>query len=200
MSVTDNCCENDVKTLENTARSRLQKAALDLFADRGYDHTTAAQIAAHAGVTERTFFRHFQDKREVLFDGEAVLRAALTTAIADAPNGLPPLDLVFLAFRSVVPLLEANRPFAEPRQAVIVATPALAERELTKHAVLADALAEALVLRGVDDLAAMLAARTGMMAFAHAAVTWLADPTLDLNTRLDRTQASLTTLLRHNAD
>ncbi|MDE3177201.1 MAG: helix-turn-helix transcriptional regulator, partial [Pseudomonadota bacterium] len=67
------------------SRRRLQKAAFDLFEERGYDQTTAAEIAARAGVTERTFFRHFPDKKEVLFAGEAAFRATLTAAVAAAP-------------------------------------------------------------------------------------------------------------------
>ena len=96
---------------EDDLRGRLQRTALELFRERGYDRTTAAEIAARTGVTERTFFRYFPDKREVLFHGEAVLRTALITSIADAPDGLSPLDMLFRAFRSVLSLLEANRPF-----------------------------------------------------------------------------------------
>jgi AcrR family transcriptional regulator len=182
------------KTAEGV-RARLQRAAIDLFRERGYDRTTAADIAARAGVTERTFFRYFPDKREVLFGGEAVLSAALTAAIADAPPELGPLEALFRAFRSVVPLLEANRPFSEPRQAVIAGTPALAERELAKLATLSDALAAALNRRGVDNLRAVLAARTGMAAFAHATICWLDDPAPALEARLDLAHRALKTLL-----
>ena len=166
-------------------RVRLQRTALELFRGRGYDQTTAAEIAARAGVTERTFFRHYADKREVLFDGEAVLRAALTASIADAPDGLGPLDTLFRAFRSVQPVLEANRPFSKPRHEIIANTPALQERELAKMAALAAALAADLKARGVADLRAELAARTGMAAFVHATVAWLDDPGLGLGERLD---------------
>ena len=106
-------------------RDRLQRAALELFRERGYDRTTAAEIAARVGVTERTFFRYFPDKRETLFGGEAVLGPVLTEAVAGAPAGLGPLDLLFHAFRSVAPLLEANRAYSAPRQAVVSSTPAL---------------------------------------------------------------------------
>lgn len=126
-------------------------------------------------MTERTFFRHFPDKREVLFDGEATLRAALTASIADAPDGLGPLDVLFRAFRSVQPALEDNRPFSKPRHEVISSTPALHEREMAKMGALADALAAALQARGVADLRAVLAARTGMAAFVQATVSWLDD-------------------------
>lgn len=176
-------------------RARLTQAALELFQERGYDRTTATEIAARAGVTERTFFRQFPDKREVLFDGGEVLRAALTGAIVEASEGLGPLDTLFRAFRSVVPLIEANRPFSKPRQEVITNTPALLEREMAKLAMLSDALADALKARGVGDLRAILAARTGMAAFAHATVAWLDDPTIDLGTRLDLAFKELRALL-----
>ena len=166
-------------------RVRLQRAALELFGERGYERTTANEIAARAGVTERTFFRHFPDKREVLFDGEAVLRVALTASVAAAPAVLGTLETLFRAFRAVQPLLEGNRPYAKPRHDVIAATPALAERELAKLASLADALATALRARGVSDLRAVLAARTGMAAFGHATVAWLDDPSQGLGERLD---------------
>ena len=139
---------------EDDVRTRLQGAALELFRERGYDRTTAATIAARAGVTERTFFRYFPDKREVLFDGEAMVRAALTTSIADAPAGLGPLDTLLRAFRSFAPMLESKWSYAKPRQDVISATPALHERELAKIAALADALSAALEARGVADLRA----------------------------------------------
>ncbi len=180
---------------EGDVRARLQQAALELFRERGYERTTAAEIAARAGVTERTFFRQFPDKREVLFDGEAILRAALTASIVDAPEDLGPLDTLFRAFRSVQPVLENNRPFSKPRHEVIAATPALHERELAKMAVLADALCAALRVRGVADLQAVLAARIGMAAFVHATISWLDDPEVGLGERLDLAHRELKALL-----
>ena len=177
------------------ARVRLQEAALALFRERGYDRTTAAEIATRAGVTERTFFRHFPDKREVLFDGEALLREILTASIQEAPGGLAPLETLFRAFRAVLPVLEGNRPFAEPRQAIIAVTPALYERELTKLAALADALAAALRVRGVAEGRAILAARAGIAAFAHATIAWIEDAGIDLGTRLDHAERDLKALL-----
>ena len=185
-----------MENLDGDLRSRLQQAALALFRERGYDKTTAAEIAARTGVTERTFFRHFPDKREVLFDGEAVLSAALLAAISDSPVDLAPLDTLFHAFRSVVGMLEKNRPFSKPRHDLISSTPALHEREMAKMHALADKLAGALKERGVPDLAAVLAARTGMGAFAYATVSWLDDPTLGLAERLDITYRELKSLIR----
>ena len=168
------------------ARRRLQQAAIELFCERGYDQTTAAEIAARAGVTERTFFRHFPDKREVLFDGQAILRELLTVAIAEAPVTLQPLEVLYRAFRSVERLLEDNRPFSVPRQQVIDRAPALQERELAKVAALAEALALALRQRGVDERLAALAAQTGMATFRYAVASWFADPAGGLGTHLDR--------------
>lgn len=176
-------------------RTRLRGAALELFAERGYDRTTAAAIAARAGVTERTFFRYFPDKREVLFDGEAMVTAALVAWVADAPAGLGPLDTLLRAFRSFEPMLESKWSYAKPRQDVIAATPALHERELTKIAGLGVALAAALKARGVADLRATLAAQTGMAAFAHAVFAWLADPTCGLGERIDLAFGELRALL-----
>lgn len=179
---------------DDDARARLQQSALELFGEYGFDRTTAAQIAGRAGVTERTFFRYFTDKREVLFDGEATLHSALTASIAAAPPELGPLKTLFRAFRAAVPMLEGNRPFAKPRYRIIAATPALNERELAKLAALSDALADALRARGVADLPATLAARTGMAAFAHATIAWLGDASIDLGERLNRAERAIQAL------
>jgi AcrR family transcriptional regulator len=167
-------------------RRRLQKAALELYRERGYDRTTTAEIAARAGVTERTFFRHFPDKREVLFDGEAGLHAALSTAIAEAPDTLGPMEVLLWTFRSIEKLLEDNRPFTEPAREVIARTPALQERELAKAASTTAAVAAALRRRGVEANLATLAAGTGMAVFGHAARAWFEEPSLSLGIHLER--------------
>ncbi|WP_109002394.1 TetR family transcriptional regulator [Streptomyces rishiriensis] len=176
------------------ARRRLQQAALELYQERGFDQTTTAEIAARAGVNERTFFRHFPDKREVLFDGEADLRAALMEAVAEAPDGLQPLETLLCAFRKAGRILEENRPFTEPRLAVIAVTPALRERDLAKAASLTEAVAEALQRRGVADRLAGLAAQTGWAAFHHAAQAWIDDPSQTLDAHLLRAFDDLRTL------
>ena len=176
-------------------RTRLREAALELFRERGYDRTTAAGIAARAGVTERTFFRYFPDKREVLFDGQAQVRAALTTAIAGVPAGLAPIDMLFRAFRAFAPMLEGNQAYSKPRQEIIATTPALHERELAKVDALADALADALTARGVAELSAILAARIGMTAFVQATLAWLNDPATGFGERLDLAGRELKLLL-----
>jgi AcrR family transcriptional regulator len=167
-------------------RLRLQEAALELYLERGYDRTTTADIAASAGVTERTFFRHFTDKREVFFDGEATLRELLTAAVAAAPAGGKPLPTLRAAFHEAVPLIERNLPVTERRAPLIAATPALQERALAKHAALVDALTDALRARGVTDQQAALCAQVAMDTYTIAIRRWRAEPTENLHTHLDR--------------
>ena len=157
-----------------------------MYRERGFDQTTTAEIAARAGVNERTYFRHFPDKREVLFDGEVDLRAALVQAIVEAPEELEPFEVLLRAFLGSAERLENNRPFSEPRWKIIAATPALRERELAKHARLADAVSEALHQRGVGAGVAGLAARTGWAAYQHAVQAWIGAPEQDLGTHLLR--------------
>ena len=162
------------------ARVRLREAALELYRDRGYDLTTTAQIAARAGVTERTYFRHFADKREVLFDGEAELRTILLDAVATAPDELAPLQVLLQALTATVPVLIANRTVAGQRAEVIAVTPALQERAYAKVAALTDLLARALVKREIAPPTARLAAQIAMAAFDRANRQWAEDPSTDL--------------------
>jgi AcrR family transcriptional regulator len=162
------------------ARARLRLAALELYRERGFDQTTTAQIAERAGVTERTYFRHFADKREVLFDGEVELRTILVDAIAAAPAGLAPLPVLVQAFKASVPLFVVNRPVAEQRAAIIAVTPALQERAYAKIAALTASMADALIERGTPPPTARLAAKVGMAAFERASLSWGGDPAKDL--------------------
>ncbi len=161
-------------------RKRLQFAALELYRDRGYEETTAAAIAAKAGVTERTFFRHFPDKREVLFDGDAAFSKALTSAVRHAPAALGPWDTLFLAFGSVKQMFIENRPFSEPRQRVIASSPALQERAMAKTRSVIAALSAALCERGATARQANLAAQMGMATLSYAVAAWFDDGSIDL--------------------
>lgn len=158
------------------ARRRLQRVALELFREQGFDRTTTAEIARHAGVTERTYFHHFRDKREVLFGGEEVLRGLLIAAVRDAPHGPAPLEVLLGAFLSVEDWMEDGRAYARPRYDVVAASPALRERETAKLASLAGSVADALVERGVGHRRATITARAAMAAFEVATVAWYADP------------------------
>src|SRR5690349_8615713 len=159
---------------EPNAAGRLREAALELFEHRGFEQTTVAEIAARAGLTERTFFRHFADKREVLFRGSEGLRDTLINAIDHSPAAASPLEAVTAALDAAGAVF--NREFARRRQAVILANPELQERELIKLAYLTEALTDALRRREIRDPAARLAAETGMALFRITFERWLTDP------------------------
>ena len=158
---------------EPDARGRLETAALELYLEKGFDETTVAEIAERAGLTERTFFRHFADKREVLFGGASRLQELLVTAVAEAPRTSSPLEAVAGALEASSAIFGERRPFVRQRQAVIAANPELQERELIKLATLASAMAEALRRRGVEEPAASLTAEAGIAVFRIAFERWV---------------------------
>lgn len=160
---------------EPDARGRLERAAMELYGERGYDRTTVAEIAARAGLTERTFFRHFADKREVLFWGAEALQRRIVDGIAAAPPQAAPLDVVVAALETTAPGFEERRAFARQRQALIAAHAELQEREVMKLTLLAAAVAEALRARGVVEPAASLAAEAGIAVFKVAFEGWVKD-------------------------
>ena len=157
------------------SRGRLEASALELYIERGFDDTTVAEIAGRAGLTERTFFRYFADKREVLFGGAGLLGEALSTAVASAAASLGPMDVVVEALASLAPLFEGRRDLVLRRQIVIDANPDLRERELVKLESLADTLTAALSARSVDAARARLAAQAGLAAFRLAFQRWVDD-------------------------
>jgi AcrR family transcriptional regulator len=161
---------------EPNARGRLEQAALELYVERGFEQTTVAEIARRAGLTERTFFRHFADKREVLFWGAGALQELMVSCVAGALDSLAPIDAVAAALAAAGALLQERREHAMRRQAVIDANTGLQERELIKLAALASALAGALRTRGVKDPAASLAAEAGIAVFKIAFERWISEP------------------------
>ncbi|WFR66982.1 TetR/AcrR family transcriptional regulator [Curtobacterium flaccumfaciens] len=157
-------------------RERLQATALQLFASQGYDETTVAEIAAAAEVTERTFFRHFADKREVLFAGQDDFLGMFTGPIEAAPVETPPFELVRLALDAGGAFFpDERRPWSRTRQGIIDAHPALGERELGKLATLKVRLGEVFRDRGVPEPAATMAAETAVTVFHLSFAQWIAD-------------------------
>jgi AcrR family transcriptional regulator len=154
---------------------RLQQAALELFATRGYEQTTAREIAESVGLTERTFFRHFTDKREALFHGQDLFVQAFLAGLDAAPPGATPVESIASAVQSAASFFaDERRAHSRKRQAVIDKNPALQERELHKFANLAATLADALRARGAGPLHATLAAQAGTSVFGVAFAQWIA--------------------------
>jgi len=157
------------------ARVRLQEAALALYGERGYEETTVAEIAERAGLTKRTFFRYFTDKREVLFWGADLLEQRMVAAIEAAPASASPLAMIGAALDAAAVRFEEVREFAGLRYRIIASSPELQERELIKGASLAAAMTGALRARGFEDTAATLAALTGTIVMRVAFEQWVGD-------------------------
>jgi AcrR family transcriptional regulator len=161
---------------EPGATERLQAAALDLFATQGFEQTTAAEIAGSVGLTERTFFRHFADKREVLFHGQDQLARTFLQGIEAAPADASPLEVVAAAVQSTAGFFaDERRSHSRMRQSVIDQNPALQEREQHKFRALGVVVGEALRVRGVTEPAATLAAESGITIFGVAFAQWIGE-------------------------
>ncbi|MTD53073.1 TetR family transcriptional regulator [Amycolatopsis pithecellobii] len=179
------------------ARERLEQAALDLFLEQGFTETTVPQITARAGLTTRTFFRYFADKREVLFAGEELLPERVARVMAEAPPSLGPMELITEGLAPAAAEIFEGRglDYLLRRRAAIDAEPALRERELRKFSLLSEALEQGFRDRGVDDLTAQLAAEIAGTTFRLAVTRWLnqhGDP--DLPATINQTLAAMRNL------
>jgi len=177
---------------EPGAAGRLRAAALQLFAEVGYDQATVAEISERAGVTSRTFFRYFADKQEVLFAGSENLQIEMVAALDAAPAGSSAREALDAALDRAAVVLAEGADFARRRHAVVSGNPALLERETMKMARLADALAAHLRDRGVTEPLATMTAHAGVAAFRVAFSAWVQDPAIDLRSAMAANLAVLT--------
>lgn len=175
---------------DGNARGRLERAALDLFREQGYDRTTVAQIAQRANLTERSFYRWFADKREVLFGGSDDLQTFLVAAIDAVPPDTAALPTLLAAFATASEVFRP-REFLRERSAVIAANPPLQERELIKLSSIAERLTTTLLQRGSDEQTARLATDVGMAVLRLTTERWMADDRLDFAGVLSTSAADL---------
>jgi AcrR family transcriptional regulator len=175
---------------EPDSRGRLEQAAFALYGERGFEDTTVAEIAERAGLTERTFFRHFADKRDVLFGGAAALQDLFVDTVRDAPPTTSPIDAARLALDAVGALFQDRRDRARQRHAIIVASAELRERELIKLATLSAAVATALRERTVIEPTATLTGEVAITVFKVGFDRWVAPSE----------ERSLTELMRDSFD
>jgi AcrR family transcriptional regulator len=161
---------------EPDARGRLAQAAMTLYAEQGFEKTTAAEIAARAGLKERSFFRHFADKREVLFYGMGPVTDLIVRAIEEAPTPATAMDAVGLGLQAAAAMVQENPCLARARDAIMSASAELRERELAKFSELAAAIADALRGRGIPEPTASLAAQTGIAVYQVAFARWIREP------------------------
>ena len=148
---------------------------MELYVERGYEQTTVAEIASRAGLTERTFFRYFADKREVLFSGAQMLLVLVFCAVIGAPESAEPIEAIAAGLGAAATLLQDHRgrDLARYRNSIVSANPELRERELIKMAKLGSGVADALRQRGVPEPAASLAAQAGIAIFHVAFGRWI---------------------------
>jgi AcrR family transcriptional regulator len=165
---------------EPNARERLVLAAVDLFSEQGYDETTVAQIAEGAGVTKSTFFRHFADKRDVLFVGQEELRERVAATIAAAPTTWSAVKACASGLNIAAAALQMRREQAKERRALIRSTPELRERELAVYAAIAETVTEALTERGLENRTARVIATATLAAFQVAFEYWGDHPDREL--------------------
>jgi len=158
---------------EPDSRGRLAQAAMALYGERGFDQTTVADIAERAGLTERTFFRHFSDKREVLFSGAQALQELLVNTVLESPVSATPMEAVALSLEAAGNLFNPRREFSVQRQHIIEGSAELQERELIKLSSLAAALASALRQRGVADPAAAITGEVAIALFKVSFERWV---------------------------
>ena len=185
---------------EPNPRVRLVESALELFEEQGYDQAGVTEIAQRAGLTKTTFFRHFPDKREVLFAGQEAHNELLAQAIADAPSDATPLQMVEAALDALAATQPPERHAFNARWRVVVdAHSELQEREALKYAGYLAAISDALRRRSIPEATAAVAADLGILAFKTALTRWThstpppALPDL-LHTTLDELHAASTTL------
>jgi AcrR family transcriptional regulator len=158
---------------EPNAQERLITAALELFAEQGYEATTVNEIAERAGLTKTTFFRHFPDKREVLFVGQGLHGRLIAEGMAAAPDSATPLAAIAAGMDAVAETFTADRhEFAVRLMTVMAANKELQERAAFKRLSLAEAMTDALHERGVAEPTASLAAELGTRAFYRGFELW----------------------------
>ncbi len=159
---------------EPNPRERLERAAIELFSEQGYNETTVEQIAAGAGLARSTFFRHFGDKREILFGGQDGLAARLAEGIEKAPSKQTALEAIETAFTDVAEIwfTPERRDLAPRRISVIESNPDLAERELLKRRGITNAITGALRSRGIEEPFTTVAAELATLAFSETIAAW----------------------------
>jgi len=164
--------DHDMPRWEAGAQTRLTQAAYELYIERGFEHVTVAEIAERAGLTKRTFFRYFDDKREVLFSGAPAFQDAVVDAVANAAGNVAPIDAVVAALVAAGSGITEIGEGARARQRLIESSSDLKEREMIKMVALRDAIAVALRSRGVPGSEASLTAQAGVAVFQTAFERW----------------------------
>ncbi len=158
------------------SRTRLIDSSLALFVEHGYAEVTVDDIAERAGVSARTFFRHFPDKEEVLFADDDELLPVLLAAIGSGEAGQSAEHDMARALLTLAEQFQPDREQLSHRQRIIDSHVALSGRELAKQARWQQSVMDALVARGYSVEQSDLLAAIGFAIFRRALHAWLAEP------------------------
>jgi AcrR family transcriptional regulator len=182
------------------AVDRITEAAIQLFRDNGFESTTAAEIAERAGVTRRTFFRYFADKRDVLFSEHDKLGDVVASVVAAAPPQSSASSVLSTGFHRLADdVFAGRRERVRVLHRIIVSDDSLREREQHKNAIIADAGERAFLARGFDPASARLAAGLGVLVLSLAIERWIEDDDSDLGAIADDLLRSIGDLVNGEA-
>ena len=174
----------------------IASAALELFAEQGYAAVTVGKVAAAAGVGERTLYRYFADKADLLFVEDEQLRATLRSALEQQPDGQPPFTMLRAASAAVARVLQGRREQVARRARVNASSTALSARDRAKRGAWEALLADELSRLGVPPAQAALLGRIGVACHDQALTRWLEQdrPRRSLDGELDAAFTQLASL------
>ncbi len=182
---------------EPGAPDRIRDAAIELFREHGFESTTAADIAERAGVTRRTYFRYFPDKRDVLFGDYGRLAATVAEVVSAAPPGSSAVEVLTIGLHRLSDeVFAGERARIRALHQIIVSDESLREREQHKNALIADAGEQAFLARGFTPQQARLAAGLGVLVLAASLDEWIEDDASDLGDIAERLLATIGALTR----
>jgi TetR/AcrR family transcriptional regulator, regulator of mycofactocin system len=168
-------------------RARVERAALDLFACRGFENVTSDEVADSAGISRRTFFRYFATKADAVWGDFAAHVARLEGLLAATDPAQPVLASVCAAYVRVNDYPEAELPVLRERMRLILTEPALLAHSQLRFADVDRVVARHVAARTgafPDDLVPRLVAAGTRAAATTAFEVWLADQRSSLTRQL----------------
>ncbi len=154
-------------------RETIAKAALRLFAERGYDETTLSDIAEAADIAPRTIFAYFTSKEDIILCEESSIVSRLQAALDERPAGTTTVD----ALRGFLSSLQPQDEEGRLRKQILLASPALQMKMRGHHAEIEPLLAASIAKDlGAEpgDIRAILAAASVTAAFTSVRDRFLA--------------------------
>ncbi len=170
-------------------RARVERAARGRFASRGFENVTSDEVADTAGISRRTFFRHFATKADAVWGDFAGHVARLDERLSDADPAQPVLAAVCAAYVDVNDYPDAELPLLRERMQLILTEPALLAHSQLRFAAIDRVVARYVAARTGDSptgLVPRLVAACTRAAATTAFEAWLADERSSLGRHLHR--------------